>query len=186
MRWRDSRLLAGLLVGDPRARGRLLEKMYPRLYSYLCHLSGDHDRAADLAQETAVRIWRTLPDFDFRSAPSLLAWIHKVAHSVYVDSLRGRKEPQASGIEAADLCAPRANPASEAMARLDGEAALAAVGRLPHIYRQVIVLRFLQGLAYREVAGVLDIPPGTVRSRLAKALELLRRDLSRREETHEL
>jgi RNA polymerase sigma-70 factor (ECF subfamily) len=186
MRWRDRRLLAGLLDGDPRARGRLMEEIYPRLFSYLCYLSGDHDRAADLAQETAIRMWRALPDFDFRGVPSLLAWGHRVAHSAYVDSLRARKEPPAAGIEAADLAAPGADPADQAVAQAHCDDALAAVGRLPAIYRQVIVLRFLQGLAYREVAGVLDIPPGTVRSRLAKALELLRRDLSRTEGSHEL
>ena len=67
-------------------------------------------------------------------------------------------------------------------AHAEEDAALAAVARLPEIYRQAVVLRFMQGLAYREVADVLDIPPGTVRSRLAKALELLRADLTGKED----
>jgi RNA polymerase sigma-70 factor, ECF subfamily len=182
MRWRDGRLLRGLRTGDPAARGRLLEDIYPRLFAYLCHLCGDRDRAADLAQETAMRMWRALPDLEYRSLPSLLSWAHRVAHSTYVDARRAERDEMP--LDAAALVSSGEPLAARAAAHLDGDAARAAVVRLPEHYRQVVVLRFLQGLSYREVAGALDIPPGTVRSRLAKALELLRRDLSGEERDH--
>lgn len=183
MHWRDGRLIAELRAGDREAQGRLLADVYPRLFAYLCYLCGDQEQAADLAQEAAVRMWRALPDLDVRSLPSLLAWAHKVARSAYLDAARARQEPLTG--EADRLAAPGPDPAEEALAHLNGKAALAAVARLPEVYRDVVVLRFLQGFAYREVAAVLDIPPGTVRSRLAKAMALLRADL-RKEDGHDL
>jgi RNA polymerase sigma-70 factor (ECF subfamily) len=120
-------------------------------------------------------MWRALPKLDVRTLPSLLAWAHTVARSAYLDAARSRTEPVTAETE--HLAAVGPDPAEAALAQLNGKAALAAVARLPEHYREVVVLRFLQGLAYREVGAVLDIPPGTVRSRLAKALELLRADL---------
>jgi RNA polymerase sigma-70 factor, ECF subfamily len=187
MGWRDRGLVKGLLSGDRTAQGRLLEEIYPRLFSYLCHLCGSQEKAADLAQETAARIWRTLPEVEFRGNSSLLAWAHKIAYHIYLDSLCNRPDITPSHlVDLENLPAPNADPADKILAQTDGQVVLAAVSRLSEIYRQVIVLRFLQGLAYREVAGVLEIPPGTVRSRLAKALDLLREDLTGKENRDEM
>lgn len=171
-------LLASLRRGSREARDHLLEGVYPRLFAYLCRLSGSQEEAADLAQETALRIWRALPSLDFRGLPSFQAWAHKVARSAFVDALRHGERSPASVADPSETETAGVDPADAAIARTDQGAAIAAVARLPAIYREVIVLRLMQGLSYREVAAVMEIPPGTVRSRLAKALELLRRDLN--------
>jgi RNA polymerase sigma factor (sigma-70 family) len=186
MHWRDRRTIKGILAGNESARTHLLEEIYPRIYAYLYHLSADTDLAADLAQEAALRIWNALPAFDPQHETSLKAWTHRIAYNTFIDALRARPAVQSADIDAMEPIAPQPEVADTVITHLESTAALAAVQRLPEHYRQVIVLRFLQDFAYREIAGILAIPTGTVRSRLAKALALLRVDLAEKEECNEL
>ena len=164
----------------------MLTEVYPRMYSYLCHLTRNRDHAADLAQEAAIKIWQALPGRGFEREASLVSWVHRVARNVYIDSVRAQRPVVHALAHLRELPAADCDPSDEVVARSEGDAVMAAVSRLPDIYRDVIVLRFLQGLAYREVGAVLGIPLGTVQSRLTKALDLLRRDLVEGEQYSEL
>jgi len=156
---------------DRRAVDALLRDHYDRLYAVCRRLTGNDADAADATQETLLAVVRGLRGFDGRSRFS--TWSYRIAVNASLDELRRRRrrpEPTAEPF----LDAPRsggADAAGEASdRRLDIDAALT---RLPPEFRAAVVLRDLCGLDYAEIASVLEIPPGTVRSRIARGRSLL-------------
>lgn len=129
----------------------------------------DHD-AADATQEALVAIVRGLPRFDGRSAFS--TWVHRVATNACLDEMRRRKRrPVAADDMAGDESVPHdRGVADEVAGRIDIDRALR---RLPDDFRAAVVLRDLSGLDYAEIAEVLGIPAGTVKSRIARGRAML-------------
>lgn len=129
---------------------------------------GNDTDAADAAQEALIAVVRGLDHFDRRSRFS--TWTYRVAVNASLDELRRRRRRPVS-VDTADPLSvahrPDASPAVDRAVgdRIDVDAALA---RLPVEFRVAVVLRDLCGLDYAEIAEVLDIPPGTVRSRIAR------------------
>lgn len=127
-------------------------------------LTGNDADALDAAQEALLAVVRGLPRFDGRS--SFGTWCYRVATNACLDELRRRRrrpDPVLAAREEADPGAGRVDEA--AAAKVDVDAALAT---LPPDYRAAVVLRDLCGLDYAEIGDVLGIPPGTVRSRIAR------------------
>ncbi len=155
---------------------RLVDSFHAKVYDYLCWLTRDEALAADLTEETFVRIWEHPPNLHGRG--SLRAWVYKVALNVCREHARRNAAPSVPLTEAEESVS---DADDEPLARLQREeiqqAVQEAVARLPDLYRPVIVLHSLQGLTLREVAEILDVPVGTAKSRLAAAFELLRRSL---------
>ncbi|MEO7557314.1 MAG: sigma-70 family RNA polymerase sigma factor, partial [Acidimicrobiales bacterium] len=141
----------------------------------LCRrLTGDPTDALDATQEALIAIVRGLSRFDGRSAFS--TWSYRVATNACMDELRRRRrrpsEPFDEHEAAADVGAPGLS--DSAVDRLDIDAALRS---LPVDFRAAVVLRDVCGLDYAEIAEVLDVPPGTVRSRIARGRAGLARAL---------
>lgn len=130
-------------------------------------------RVEDLVQETFVRVLRALPSFDPRGPASLQTWMLTIATRLALNELR-RKEPEALAAE--PPARDRADAASERQ-RL-GAAIAAGVTALPDPQRAVFVLREYHELEYDEIASVLEIDLGTVKSRLARARGALREHLT--------
>lgn len=130
-------------------------------------------RVEDLVQETFVRVLRALPSFDPRGPASLQTWMLTIATRLALNELR-RKEPEALAAE--PPARDRADAASERQ-RL-GAAIAAGVAALPDPQRAVFVLREYHELEYDEIASVLEIDLGTVKSRLARARGALREHLT--------
>lgn len=141
----------------------LLRRHYPRVYAVCRRLAGNDADAADAAQEALIAISRGLKRFDARS--SFTTWSYRVATNACLDELRRRQRRQAEPLPD-QLGAGRDDPVGERIStRLDLDAALAGV---PEEFRVPVVLRDQAGLSYDEIAEVLSIPPGTVRSRIAR------------------
>jgi RNA polymerase sigma-70 factor (ECF subfamily) len=136
-------------------------------------LTGNDADAADATQETLLAIVRGLGRFDGRSR--FTTWTYRIAVNASLDELRRRRRRPEPGLDEA-MPAPlgggreREYSADASDQRLDVDAALL---RLPSEFRAAVVLRDLCGLDYAEIATVLDIPPGTVRSRIARGRALL-------------
>ena len=147
--------------GDADALDRLLRTHYDRLYALCRRLTGDETDALDACQEALIAIARRLDRFDGRSAFG--TWAYRVTTNACFDELRRRRRRP---LVAIPDDAPAPGDIGEAAAvRLDIDAALA---RLPTEYRAAVVLRDLCELTYEEIGETLDIPPGTVRSRIAR------------------
>lgn len=150
---------------------RLLEDEIPRLRRYARALTRDTTRADDLVQSCLVRaiakehLWQ--PGTDLR------AWLFTILHNQNVNDVRRSvREGVAAAVE--DVT-PILTIAPNAGASLQLRDLERAVNLLPEEQRQVILLVGLEGMRYEEVAAVLDIPTGTVRSRLSRGREMLRR-----------
>lgn len=154
-----------ILDGDRAAGERLVSEHYPRISRLLRHLTGSADAAEDLAQQTLVKAWQALATF--RGDSSLATWLHRIAYHEYTHWLRARREH--APIEAAgDLPDARAAPGVEAVLLRQ------ALAQLPLEQREAFHLYHVQELSIVEVAVVLDVPAGTVKSRLFHARRRLR------------
>jgi RNA polymerase sigma-70 factor, ECF subfamily len=144
-----------------------LIELIPRLRRYARALVGERAAADDLVQDTLERAWSKL--HLYRRGTDLRAWLFTVMHNVHVNRLRAARPMDPLEEEMPEL-AQRATQGDALMVR-DLERAVAA---LPVPQRQVLLLVALEDLSYEETARVLEIPIGTVMSRLARAREKLR------------
>lgn len=174
----DHDLVVRATAGDRDAFASLVERHHGRILAMLERLSGCADQARDLAQETFVSAYRNLASF--RRDSRFSTWLHAIACNHAATASR-RRRPVASldapGRDGAAAREPEA-PLLHVGARLE-QAELrarveAALARLDERYRQVVVLSDMQGDTYEEIAAALDIPIGTVRSRLHRGRTHLR------------
>ena len=165
----DRHLLADAQAGDQRAIERLLRMHQPQIHAVCRRITGNETDALDATQEALIAIVRGLPRFDGRAKFS--TWAYRIATNACLDELRRRKRrpivglPDHDGtpIELVDPAAP--DPADAVGDRDEVDTALAA---LAPDFRAAVVLRDLCQLDYAEIAEVLEIPAGTVRSRIAR------------------
>lgn len=152
----------------------LLRRHHERIWAICRRLAGNDADAADATQEAMLLIVRRLDTFDGRAR--FTTWAHRVATNACLDELRRRGRRQADHLPDDDADVPRAVPDVGAAVdqsvsdRLDLDAALAG---LPEEFRAPIVLRDVAGHDYAEIAEILGIPPGTVRSRIARGRKRL-------------
>jgi RNA polymerase sigma-70 factor (ECF subfamily) len=163
----DEALAARAASGDRIALDALLRRHYDRIAALCRRLAGNPVDAEDATQEALCAIVRGLPGFDGSARFGTWAW--RVATNACLDELRRRARRPTPGLPADHVAAEPA--LAEAVAtRLDVDAALSAV---PEVFRVPVVLRDLLGLDYATIAAVLGVPPGTVRSRIARGRGLL-------------
>ncbi len=166
--------MAAAQAGDRRALDQLLRRHHERVYAVCRRMAGNDADALDATQEALLAIVRGLPRFDGRAAFS--TWCYRVATNACLDELRRRKRRPDPGLPEVEHAPPGGAPgvAEQVSDRLDLDGALA---RLPEDYRAAVVLRDQLGLDYAEIAEVLGIPPGTVRSRISRGRAALARIL---------
>jgi RNA polymerase sigma-70 factor (ECF subfamily) len=162
----DAALLRGVAGGDAAALTRLYERHAGPLFGYLYRLAGDRMTAEEILQDTMLAVWRSAAGFEGRSAVS--TWLFGIARRQAHNRLRTRAVPP-SVAEPPDLPDRAAGPEELAIAAAGGTPVAAAVDRLPEHHRDVIALVFVAGLPLADVAEVLRVPVGTVKSRLHHA-----------------
>lgn len=166
-------LVARAQAGDQVALDQLLRAHYDGIYAVCRRMAGNDADAADAAQEALIAVVRGLGRFDGRSR--FTTWVYRIAVNATIDELRRRnRRPDRSLEDLPVEVAATDEQAVGAETRIDVDAALRS---LPEVLRAAVVLRDLCGLDYAEIAEVLDIPPGTVRSRIARARAGLMRAL---------
>ena len=148
-----------------------IEALIPRLRRFARALTGGRDAADDLVQDTLERAWakREL----WQAGTNLRAWLFAVMHSVFVNGTR-RWRPTESLDAPEDGVPERADDGASAETAIAVRELREALQRLPDEQRQVVLLVGLEQFSYAEAAGVLDVPIGTVMSRLARGRERLR------------
>jgi RNA polymerase sigma-70 factor (ECF subfamily) len=146
------------------------------LYTVAYRLTGDHDDAQDLVQEVLLRVRRGLATYQ---PGSLHGWLSRIATNAFLDDVRRRKRRPADPLgDAGDLILPATPAADEALAAANlSDEVQAALVALPEEYRSAVVLCDVVGFGYQEIAESLDVPVGTVRSRIHRGRAQLRKVL---------
>jgi RNA polymerase sigma factor (sigma-70 family) len=165
----DLRLRDALAGGCPEALAEVYDSHAPAVFGLALRLTNDRCTAEDIAQEVFVELWQRPERYDPRRA-RLRTWLCMIARRRAIDWLR-RRGTQDHYLPV--LAQPDAAPVDVAEDVLTASVlkqVRAAVDDLPALYRQVIVLAYYDGLTYREVARVLDIPEGTAKTRLRAGL----------------
>jgi RNA polymerase sigma-70 factor (ECF subfamily) len=146
----------------------------PDIFRLARRLSGDGDVASDLTQETFLQAWRSFHRFE--PGTNCRAWLYRILLNVWSHERRRRtRDPVVLGNDPVDVELASADPPIPD--DLDGTQVLEAVNRLPAAHRSIVILADVEDLSYREIAEILQIPIGTVMSRLSRARRALRQEL---------
>ena len=178
-----ARLLLAAKAGDHDAFASLVRAYQDRVYSLAYYMTKNHHDAEDVAQEVFLKIWRSLPSYRGDHEPD--TWIMKIAKNACLDHLKQKRtvEPLEWERDGEALERPIADedvqsnpPQAFAQKEMRDEVAKALL-RLPPEYREILTLRYMDGLSYEQLCRVLEIGEGTVKSRLWRAKNTLKKFL---------
>jgi RNA polymerase sigma-70 factor (ECF subfamily) len=175
----DHELVTAAQGGDRGALDQLLRRHYDRVHAVCRRITGHDADAADAAQDAMIAMVRNLDRFDGRS--SFGTWAYRIATNASLDELRRRKRRPVTGLSDDDhVYADPADPVSGTRFDAVGDRMVldAALRTLSDEYRLPVVLRDVADLDYAEIAVVLEIPIGTVKSRIARGRAALAKALS--------
>ncbi len=167
----DAQLVRRAAAGSRPAFAELVRRHQGKIRGLLLRLCGDRTLADDLAQEVFLRAYRGLCGFEGRA--SFGTWLYRISYNAYLNhSTRVRKfSSLPEGYDTATAAPEDSLSAPRSDMRRDLEG---AVAELPERYRGVVVLYYLQDLSYPEIAEILEVPLGTVKTHLHRAKRLLR------------
>lgn len=189
----EARLVARAQAGDMRSFDALVTRHRGRIYAMIRNMIHHEAEAWDLAQEVFIKAWQALPRFEAKARFS--TWLYRIAHNVVYDWSRKKRIEGVGELNDEIFDRERIDPASattpeaaeapdEAMARGELRVKIeAALAKLTPEHREVVMLKDVQGLAYKEIAEVMETSIGTVMSRLFYARQKLQTMLRHEYET---
>lgn len=165
----------------------LLVKKYERpVFNIVYRLTGDFEMANDITQETFIKAYRSLRQV--RAEFKFSNWLFKIATNLCRDQFKKKKPEAEVSLDESIALAESVIPYDDSNNSLDPEEklvlkeeqkqVLGAIESLPFLYRKIIVLRYIQDLAYKEIADILKIPMGRVKVQLHRAHKILRNELT--------
>jgi RNA polymerase sigma-70 factor, ECF subfamily len=170
--------------GDVAAFERLIGEHIPLVRRFARAFTHSHEAAADLAQDALLKVYRSIGGYRFQS--SFSTWLYAIVRNVYLDDARSRagreraaeRPLDASGVDGDPTTDPDAPRADRRLEREELRRQVwDALGNIPSEFRSTLVLYDIEGLTYEEIAGIERAPLGTVKSRLSRGREHLRRAL---------
>jgi len=191
----DAQIVNGLVrrcvAGDAVAWEEIVQRYHRRIYNICYRFAGTSDDAQDLTQEVFIKMYRTLASYD-SSKGAFVTWVTTITRNLLVDHFRKTKQDRITdSLDAATSAHEDAQPLSEQIqdqsappdarvrSREVGETVHAALAKLSPELREAVILRDLQDMDYKEIAQVLRVPEGTVKSRINRGRMELARLLSR-------
>lgn len=189
----DEELLRRFGEGDPRAFEELMRRYQRPIYNFVLRSVRDPEQAAELTQETFLRVVQR--SSDFMGGSKVSTWMYTIARNLCIDNSRKmvfrrhksldapQGGPDGEGRTMLDTVAGSSPAADREVIGTDLQARLvAAVDELPEEQREVFLLRELQSMAFKDIAEILGVPENTVKSRMRYALERLQRALAEYED----
>jgi RNA polymerase sigma-70 factor (ECF subfamily) len=165
-------LIAKAQTGDRNAYGELVRHHHPGVVNVVYRMCGDMGLAEDAAQDAFIQAWLHLPSF--RPGTSLRNWLYRIAVNAALDVIRREPKQPFADLETLSMPDPQAGPEAVLLQKERTLAVQEAILSLTESSRAVLVLREYGGLSYQEIATALDIPLGTVMSRLNYARDRLK------------
>ncbi len=169
----EAALVAKAQYGDRHAYGELVCQHHPGVVNVVYRLCGDSELAQDAAQDAFIQAWLHLPSF--RPGTSLRNWLYRIAVNVALDVIRRNAKTAETSFDDLPLPDPQTGPEASFLQKERARAVQNAILALPEASRAVLVLRECGELSYQEISAALDIPLGTVMSRLNYARTQLKR-----------
>jgi RNA polymerase sigma-70 factor, ECF subfamily len=181
----DEQLVERALAGDGDAFGEVVRRWERKIYALAYGITGSVEDARDATQETFIAAYRSLPRF--RGEAQVSSWLHRIAVNQCITRQRrarvraetGLEEEVEAGREQFLSTGREASPAHASESKQRAEAVRRAVASLPQELREVVLMKEFEELTFQEIAGALQIPLSTVKSRLYTALKQLRLKLER-------
>ena len=181
----EQELVTRAKAGDSDAFGQLMEQNQNRIYSLALRMVGNPEDAADLTQDAFLSAWRNLEGF--QGEASFSTWLYRLTSNACIDFLRKEKRKRAAGTvlylddteEGASLDLPDydADPHKQLEQSEVRQGITDCMDALSEEHRKVLSLREISGLSYTEIADILGLEEGTVKSRIARARLALRKKL---------
>ena len=180
----EKKLAESAAGGDQKAFEQLVLQYQKPVYNLALRMAGNADDAFDLAQEAFLRAWRALPQFKFES--SFSTWLYRLTSNVCIDFLRQKKRSKVVSLsfvneddetEEYDRPDPAPGPEARTITSAEHEEVARALNSLEPEYREALTLCAIHGMSYIEIAEALGVPTGTVKSRISRAREKMRRKL---------
>jgi len=176
---RDRQFVTRCLAGDEQAFGSLVDAYRQPLFNTALRLVGDYDEALDIVQRAFIKAFGRLSSFD--PERRFFSWVYRILVNEALDSLNARARYRRLDTSELEVLPGTIEASDEAARQKEiGDHIEAALLRLSPDYRQVIILRHLANLSYREIADLIEIPEKTVKSRLYAARLRLREILLHR------
>jgi RNA polymerase sigma-70 factor, ECF subfamily len=174
----DHDIIARILAGEPRHYGVLVERYKDRAFALSCRLVGNREEAEEVLQDAFVKAYRSLADF--RGDSRFGTWFYRIVYNVCMTRV-SRRQPGAASLDDPEMNSGESAIASEGPDPLESiaegeryEILDAEMQKLPEKFRAVLVLFYVQGQKYEEIAAILGIPLSTVKTHLFRARALLR------------
>ena len=176
----EAEVVTELQAGSPAAFDALIQHFHAPLFRLLCQMLGNSADAADTTQEVFLKAFRGI--YGFRRGSSLKTWLYRIAIREALNQRRWWRRHQSKetsydldGTSGETLgAAADPSPFDACAARETQQAVRRALARLPQVFRGAVVLRDLEGLSYEEIAEVLEVSVGTVKSRILRGRRTLK------------
>ncbi len=171
----DTPLVIRAIERDQEAFGELYDRHVVRVYRHIYYMVGNAAEAEDLTAQTFLRAWEAIPRYQVRGAP-FVSWLLRIAHNMGVSYLRSKRESSQlhDGIVDDKM---RRDPESAYEQTAEEELVREAIMKLRDEQRQVIILRFIEDLDYREVAEIIGKSVAAIRVIQHRALNALRKQM---------
>ncbi len=164
----DSVLVRRAREGDQRAFAELVRRHQDRVFRFLLRMTGSRDESMDLTQDTFMKAWQALAQWEPRAQFS--TWLFQIARNGAIDLLRRRATLEfVPMMEDPDFAAQQPSPDEQVELRQRYGLLDAVLRQLPTEHREILLLREIEQLSYAEIATTLEIQEGTVKSRMARA-----------------
>jgi len=167
----DKELVSRCRQGEDDAWRELVDRFGPRVYAIAYHFTLKREDAEELSQEIFLKLFENLHRYD--GGFPLVAWILSVSRNLCIDRYRRNKREKSFRFVSDDAVSPMLtssdDPAADAIRRERTKMLFAALSEIPEDLAEILVLRDLDGLAYEEIGRALELPDGTVKSRLFRA-----------------
>ena len=181
----DDALIRRAAQRDERAFEQLMLLHQKAVYNICYRMAGNAEDALDLSQEVFLKLWRTLEQYQFDAAFS--TWLYRMTQNAFIDFLRRQKRQQHTSLTVCDdeedagkefsVPDPAPLPEERVIFNEKQEAIRTAMNALPPDFREILELRVVRNLPYEQIAQIMELPVGTVKSRLARARIQLKKRL---------